>query len=50
MLGDNQFEFDANLREALRRQLADEGYDGNDYINIDAIDPDFYSLGHVWCR
>ena len=37
LLGDNQFEFDANLREAL-------GADDRELINIDAIDPDFYSL------
>ena len=36
-MGDNQFEFDANLREAL-------GADDRELINIDAIDPDFYSL------
>ena len=37
LLGDNQFEFDANLREALNAE-------DRELINIDAIDPDFYSL------
>jgi outer membrane receptor protein involved in Fe transport len=39
LIGDNQFAFDRNLREAL-------GLDplGNDLINIDGIDPDFYTL------
>ena len=37
LLGDNQFEFDANLREAL-------GAGDRELINIDAIDPDFYTL------
>ena len=39
LIGDNQFEFDRNLRIAL-------GLDpnGNDYVNIDALDPDFLTL------
>lgn len=37
LLGDNQFEFDANLREAL-------GAGDRELINIDAIDPEFFSL------
>ncbi len=38
-IGNNQFAFDRNLREAL-------GLDpnGNDFINIDGIDPDFFEL------
>ncbi|MGB1076383.1 MAG: carboxypeptidase-like regulatory domain-containing protein [Flavobacteriales bacterium] len=39
LIGDNQFEFDRNLRLALNLDP-----DGNDFINIDAIDPDFLSL------
>ena len=37
LLGDNQFEFDANLREAL-------GAGDRELINIDAIDPEFFTL------
>ena len=37
LLGDNQFEFDARLRDAL-------GADDRELINIDAIDPEFFSL------
>ena len=39
LIGDNQFELDRNLRTQL-------GYnpDGNDFINVDAIDPDAISL------
>jgi len=39
LIGDNQFELDRNMRTQL-------GYDpdGNDYINVDAIDPDAISL------
>ena len=37
LLGDNQFEFDANLRDALNA-------DDRELINIDAIDPEFFSL------
>lgn len=37
LLGDNQFEFDANLREAL-------GAGDRELINIDAIDPEFLTL------
>jgi outer membrane receptor for ferrienterochelin and colicin len=39
LIGDNQFEFDRNLRLALGLDA-----NGNDYINIDAIDPDFLTL------
>ena len=39
LIGDNQFEFDRNLRLALG---LDAG--GNDYVNIDALDPDFLTL------
>ena len=34
LIGDNQFEFDRNLRESLGLDP-----DGNDYINVDALDP-----------
>ena len=39
LIGDNQFELDRNMRIQL-------GYnpDGNDFINVDAIDPDAISL------
>ena len=37
LIGDNQFEFDANLREAL-------GAAEDELINIDAIDPEFFTL------
>ncbi len=39
LIGDNQFQFDYKLREAL-------GLDpnGNDYINIDALDPEQFNL------
>ena len=39
LIGDNQFEFDRNLRISL-------GLDpnGNDFINVDGIDPDLYTL------
>ena len=37
LIGDNQFEFDANLRGAL-------GADEDELINIDAIDPEFLTL------
>jgi len=39
LIGDNQFAFDRNLRTAL-------GLDpnGNDFINIDGIDPEFFDL------
>ena len=39
LIGDNQFEFDRNLRLALGLDP-----DGNDFVNIDAIDPDFMTL------
>ena len=39
LIGDNQFEFDRNLRLALGLDA-----DGNDYVNIDALDPDFLTL------
>ena len=39
LIGDNQFEFDRNLRIALGLDP-----DGNDYVNIDALDPDFLTL------
>ena len=39
LIGDNQFEFDRNLRTALNLDP-----DGNDFITIDALDPDFLSL------
>ena len=39
LIGDNQFEFDRNLRIALGLEP-----DGNDYVNIDALDPDFLTL------
>ncbi len=39
LIGDNQFEFDRNLRTALGLDA-----NGNDYINIDALDPDFLTL------
>ena len=34
LIGDNQFAFDRNLREALGLDP-----DGNDFINLDALDP-----------
>jgi outer membrane receptor protein involved in Fe transport len=39
LIGDGQFEFDRNLRIAL-------GLDpnGNDFINVDALDPDLFSI------
>jgi hypothetical protein len=39
LIGNGQFEFDYNLREAL-------GYDplGNDFINTDALDPELFTL------
>ena len=37
LIGDNQFEFDANLRKAL-------GAAEDELINIDAIDPEFFTL------
>ncbi|MGB1578022.1 MAG: carboxypeptidase regulatory-like domain-containing protein [Flavobacteriales bacterium] len=37
LVGDNQFEFDYNLREAL-------GVGERELINIDAIDPEFFTL------
>ena len=39
LIGDNQFEFDRNLRIALGLNP-----DGNDYVNIDALNPDFFTL------
>ena len=39
LIGDNQFEFDRNLREALGLDP-----DGNDFITVDALDPDFLTL------
>ena len=39
LIGDNQFEFDRNLRTSLGLDP-----DGNDYINLDAIDPDALTL------
>ena len=39
LIGDNQFEFDRNLRTALGLNP-----NGNDYINIDALDPNFLTL------
>ena len=39
LIGDNQFEFDRNLRASL-----DLDPDGNDFINLDAIDPDDLTL------
>lgn len=39
LIGDNQFEFDRNLRIALGLDP-----DGNDFVNIDALDPDFLTL------
>jgi hypothetical protein len=37
LLGDNQFEFDRNLRAAL-------GAGETEFINVDAIDPEFFTL------
>jgi hypothetical protein len=39
LIGDNQFLFDRNLRRALELNPF-----GNDLINIDGIDPDFFTL------
>lgn len=39
LIGDNQFEFDRNLRLALNLDP-----DGSDFIGFDAIDPDFFTL------
>jgi outer membrane receptor for ferrienterochelin and colicin len=39
LIGDNQFEFDRNLRTSLGLDP-----DGNDYVNLDAIDPDALTL------
>ena len=39
LIGDNQFEFDRNLRTSLGLDP-----DGNDFINLDAIDPDALTL------
>jgi outer membrane receptor for ferrienterochelin and colicin len=39
LIGDNQFEFDRNLRTSLGLDP-----DGNDYVNLDAIDPDDLTL------
>jgi hypothetical protein len=39
LIGDNQFLFDRNLRRALELNPL-----GNDLINIDGIDPDFFTL------
>ena len=39
LIGDNQFEFDRNLREALGLDP-----DGNDFINVDALDPNVLDI------
>ncbi|MFK7757005.1 MAG: carboxypeptidase-like regulatory domain-containing protein [Flavobacteriales bacterium] len=39
LIGDNQFAFDRNLRLALGLDP-----DGNDFINIDGLDPEFFDL------
>ena len=39
LIGDNQFAFDRNLRLALGLEP-----DGNDFINLDALNPDDLTL------
>ena len=39
LIGDNQFEFDRNLRTSLGLDP-----DGNEFVNLDAIDPDVLTL------